>query len=213
MTDINKKLLNTMTLFTSSREKRLWFWAFIVFNTIYATLFMGRPLACQLRDQNVQAFFFVLGILLVGTAIIIHGVRTKPSKSEISILLGIIAVYVMFIFRLGASERSHVIEYSVLAIFIHKALVERVHQKKLILAPAFLALIFTSLIGVLDECIQIILPNRVFDHQDILFNVIAVTMAIGASALLTCVRKRIDRNKIKKETNNKHERTTKYNKH
>ncbi len=190
--------------FTSSREKRLWLWAFVVFATIYATLFIGRPLANQLRDQNIQAIFFLFGILLVGAAIIVHGLRTKPSKLEISILLGIIAVYVMFIFRLGAPERSHVMEYSVLAIFIHKALIERAHQRKLIVAPAFLAVIVAFLIGVLDESIQIILPNRVFDPQDILFNGIAVTVAVGASALLTEVRKRIEKTKIEKSTNAQH---------
>jgi hypothetical protein len=188
-----------MTTFTSLREKRLWLGSFIVFATIYATLFMGRPLASQLRDQNIQAVFFVVGILLIGAAIIIHGVRTKPGKMEISILLGIIAVYVLFIFRLGAPERSHVLEYSVLAIFIHKAFAERGNHRKLILTPSALAFIVAFLIGLMDEFIQIFLPNRVFDPLDILFNGIAVTMAIGTSALMTWLRKRVDKSKIDKK--------------
>jgi uncharacterized membrane protein YfcA len=177
-------------LFTSSREKRLWFSALVVFAAIYSVLFLGRPLANQLRDQNVQAFFFVFGLLLVGVAIIIHAVKTKPSKIELSVLIGIIAVYVMFIFRLGAPERSHVIEYSVLAILIHKALVERATQRKQIRWPALLAFVLAFLIGVMDECIQILLPNRVFDPQDIFFNGVAVTMAIGSNVFLTAIRKR-----------------------
>lgn len=187
-----------MPTFTSLREKRLWLWAVMVFATIFATLFMGRPLANQLRDQNVQAVFFVLGMLLVGGAIIVHAIRTKPGRLEISIWLGIIAVYVMFIFRLGAPERSHLIEYSVLTIFIHKALVERAQHRQLVLAPALLALLVAFLIGVLDESIQIVLPNRVFDPQDILFNGIAATMAIGVSVLLSWVRKRIAQAKAEK---------------
>lgn len=187
-----------MSLFTSSREGRLWFWAFIVFATIFSTLFIGRPLASQLRNQNVQAVFFICAILLVAAAIIVHGLKTKSSKIEISILLGIVAVYVMLFIRLGATERSHLIEYSVLAIFIHKALLERTDQQKSIRMPAFLALVVTFLIGVLDESIQVILPNRVFDPQDILFNGIAVTMAIGSSVLLTWLSNRIDMSKLKK---------------
>lgn len=187
-----------MPLFTSSRERRLWLWAFIVFATIFATLFIGRPLASQLRNQNIQAVFFMCGMLLVAAAVIVHGLRTNPGKIEMSILLGIIAVYVMFFFRLGAPERSHLMEYSVLAIFVHKALLERAVKQKLIYKPAILALVVTFLIGVLDESVQILLPNRVFDPQDILFNGIAVTMAIGSSALLAWSGKRIGRSKLKK---------------
>ena len=182
-------------LFTSSREKRLWFWAFAVFAAIFSTLFMEKTLANQLKDQNIQAVFFVFGMLLVAAAVIVHGLKTKPSRIELSILLGIVAVYVMFIFRLGAPERSHLMEYSVLAIFIHKALVERASQRKLILKPALFALAIAFLIGVLDEYIQIVLPNRVFDPQDILFNGIAVIMAIASSLLLIWARKRINKSK------------------
>ena len=180
-----------MALFTSVREKRFWIWAFLVFLAIYASLLMGRPLANQLRDQNIQAVFFVAGMLLATASVIVHGIVSKPGKIELAILLGIIAVYLMFIFRLGAPERSHVIEYSVLAIFMHKALLARAQKIKPILAPALMALVGASLIGVVDESLQLFLPNRVFDPIDILFNVIAVIMAIGAGTLLTWIRRRV----------------------
>ncbi len=182
-------------LFTSLREKRLWMGALAVFAAIYSTLFIGKPLANLLQDQDVQAIFFVAGMLLTTAAIIAHGLLTKPSGMELSILLGIIAVYMMLVFRMGAPERSHLIEYSVLAIFIHKALVERARKKKLILKPAFCALAITIFIGVLDECLQIVMPNRVFDLQDILFNMIAATMTILSGLLLNWARKRFDRSK------------------
>jgi len=47
------------------------------------------------------------------------------------------------------------------------------------------------LIGVLDECIQAFLPNRVFDPLDILFNALAAVMAVVASAALTWARRRM----------------------
>jgi hypothetical protein len=169
----------------------------VVFIAIFATLFIGRPLATYLGDQNLQAVFFVSGMLLVGAAILIHAIKTKPGRNEIAILLGVIAVYTMFIFRLGAPERSHLIEYSVLALCIHKALIERAHQGKAVHSPAFLAWVMAFLLGVLDEAIQIYLPNRVFDPLDILFNGLAVTMAIGSSALLNWARKRIKKSAIK----------------
>lgn len=179
-----------MTLFTSSKEKRLWMWALAVLVAIFSTLFVGKPLAEVFSNQDVQAVIFLLGMLLVGATIIVHAVRTKSSKAELAILLGIVAVYMMLILRLGIPERSHLIEYGVLAIFVHKALVERSLHKKLTLPPALLALMITFLIGVLDECIQLFLPNRVFDPEDIVFNGMAVTMALGANVLVNWVQKR-----------------------
>lgn len=110
---------------------------------------------------------------------------------EVVILLGMGAVYLMLILRLGLPERSHLIEYSVLAIFIHRALKERSHQTGRISKPALFAFIITFLIGVLDEGIQIILPNRVFDPVDILFNGIVITAAIGTAVVFTWLKKRL----------------------
>ena len=178
-----------MPLFTSSREKRLWCWVLAVLVAIFSTLFIGQPLVQLFSNQDIQAVFFVLGMVLVAATIIVHGFQTKPSKIEWTLLLGIIAVYQMLFLRLGLSERSHLIEYSVLAIFIHKALTERKNLDRQILNPALLTLVMAFLIGVIDECIQMVLPNRVFDPADIFFNGMAITMAIGARLLLTWIRK------------------------
>jgi len=180
-----------MSLFTSSREKYLWFWVLLVLATIISTLFIGRPFTNLLRDQNIQAVIFVLGMILVGVTTIVHALKTKPGKIEIAILLGIITVYTMFFFRLGAPERSHLIEYSVLAIFIHKALIERVKYGRQIYKPALLAILATVLIGVFDESIQLFLPNRVFDVNDIVFNGFAGLMAIGSTLILNWIHKKI----------------------
>lgn len=180
-----------MPLFTSSREKRLWLCAFLVLLTIFSTLFLGQPFAELLASQDVQAVFFLLVMVLVAAAIIAHGLKTKPNRIEITLLLGMAAVYIMFFLRLGLTERSHLMEYSILAIFIHMALKERLIQRKHVYKPALLAFIVTFLIGVLDECIQIFLPNRVFDINDILFNGLASLMAIGSALALNWVHKRI----------------------
>ena len=180
-----------MSFFTSAREKQLWLYVLIVLITIISTLFFGQPLIEWLSNQNIQAAIFLLAMLLVGTSILIHGLTARPSKTEMTIWIGFSAVYLLLFLRLGLPERSHLIEYSVLAIFIHKALIERVKGKQ-ILMPAFLALVITIIIGMLDECIQILLPNRVFDPVDILFNSLAGLLAIGASIVLHWVRKKIN---------------------
>jgi VanZ family protein len=55
--------------------------------------------------------------------------------------------------------------------------------------PPLLAVVATAALGLLDECIQAFLPSRVFDPLDILFNVLAGTMAVGASMALAWARK------------------------
>jgi len=177
-----------MPLFTSSREKQLWIYAFLVFIAIYSTLFIGQPLIEQFTNQGLQTIIFLFVMILIGVTIILHSLKAKPSKIKITIFLGIIAVYIMFFLRLGLAERTHLIEYSVLAIFIHKAITERFGSGNKIYKAALFSFAIAFFIGVFDESLQIVLPNRVFDFIDILFNGIAVVMALGLSIFLTWFR-------------------------
>ena len=179
-----------MTIFTSLREKKLWLWAFAVFAAIFSNLFIGQLITKIFNNQNTQAGILMFGMLLIGLAVTVHGLKTRPKKTEIAIWLGISAVYLLFFLRLGLAERSHLIEYSVLAIFIHKAFNERARHKKLP-NPALWAILLSTSIGVIDEGIQLFLPYRVFDYNDILFNLLASTMAVGASLLIAWVKKRV----------------------
>lgn len=178
-----------MTLFTSRREKRYWSYASLVLLAILLSLFIGQPLAQLIKNQFVQGALFIIGLLLTGIAILIHTLNKKTSRIEVIVIIGIVAVYALLLVRLANPERTHLIEYSILTIFIHKALIERQKQSKQILKPTVLALIITILIGVLDEGIQYYLPNRVFDLRDILFNAIAVIAAIFTHVALSWIRK------------------------
>ena len=79
-------------------------------------------------------------------------------------------------------ERTHLIEYGVVAVFIYEALNERANQCCCVGISTPLAVLLTALLGTLDECIQWLLPGRVFAVRDILSNVIA-----GVMAVITCV--------------------------
>ena len=174
--------------FSNSKERMYWLMAFAVTAAIYSTLFIGKPLADLLRSQDVQAIFFVAGMLLIAISILIYGIEKKPHRTELSAIIGLSAVYLMFIFRLGAPERSHLIEYSVLVILIHKALTIRFANNQSTLKTAILAFAFTFIIGIADELIQLALPNRIFDLRDIAFNGIAALMALTSSILLKKIR-------------------------
>lgn len=173
-----------MSLFASSRERHLWTWTLAVVAGIYSTLGLTPALAGVLRDRGLLTASFVLGMLLVAATAVTHGLRTRPGGAEIGVALGVAAVYFLVFVRMALpEERTHLIEYGVVAVFIHEALTERTGGDRR-LPMALLAALGTTLAGTLDESIQAFLPSRVFDPQDVLFNVLAGTMAITASMAL-----------------------------
>lgn len=176
-------------MFTSSREKRLWSYVLVVWGGIFASLFFGEPLAEIFSDQNWQAAVFLSSMLLIAITVLVHGVKTRPRSIDLVVWLGLIAVYLMVLLRLGLPERTHLIEYSVLALFMHRVLEERMGRDSRIWKPALLALGGTVLAGVADECLQLFLPDRVFDPVDIFFNSMAAFMAIGSLLVLKWTRR------------------------
>jgi VanZ family protein len=185
-----------MSLFTSNREKRLWILAFVVVVTIYSTVGLVWKIAATLHNYDLLAVFFVTGMLLVGATIVTQGLTVRPGGTEIVITLGLIATFFMAATRITLlEERSHLIEYSIVAVFIYEALKERKSHGAYVPNPGLIAIIATSIIGIIDEAIQAFLPSRVFDPQDISFNIFAAIFAIIASLILSWFRKWIRKRK------------------
>ena len=107
---------------------------------------------------------------------------------EIGVGVGVAVVYLLLCVRMAIPERSHLMEYSLVAVFVYEALTERVSQGRRVPLPAVAAILATSLVGVIDECIQAVLPERVFDWRDILFNILAAVVAVIGIASLRWAR-------------------------
>lgn len=183
-------------LFSSARERRLWAWTLVVVVTIYSTLGLATTLIEVLHNRELFDSTFLVGFFLIWAAILTQGLKVRPRRLEISVAFGIIAVYLMLFARMGIPERTHLFEYSVVALFIYEALTERASQGRRVPMRALLAILITSFIGALDEGIQLFLPNRVFDPIDILFNVIASVMGVSVSATLGWARGWVKRENI-----------------
>ena len=179
-----------MSLFTSDLERHLWLWALAVVVAIYSTLGPAQILVAALRERNLLRVSFTIVLFLVGAVIVWRWVKRRPGWREIGVALGVAAVYLFPWFRVETlEERTHLIEYSLVAILIHQALIERQRHGRHVPSPPTLAVVVTALLGLLDECIQAILPNRVFDLVDIGFNALAGLMAILASLALARARR------------------------
>ncbi len=176
--------------FSSERERRLWIWTAVVVAAIYSTLGLARTLAVWLGNDFFAVWLFLLGCILVLLTVVTQGLRVRPSGAEIAVALGVAAAYLLVFVRMAIpTERSHLVEYGVVAVLVYEALAERASQGRRVPVPALLAILLTSVIGTLDEGIQWLLPSRTFDPVDILFNVLAAVMAVTASAALGGARR------------------------
>ncbi len=176
--------------FSSDRERHLWGWTAAVVLAIYATLGLARMLADALGGTGIGAGLFILGCLLVLATVVTQGLKVRPSGAEIGVALGVIAVYLLIFVRMSVpTERSHLVEYGVVAVFVYEALSERARQGRTVPFPALLAVLATAAVGTIDELIQLLLPSRVFDPVDILFNVLAAVMAVATTAALAWARR------------------------
>ncbi len=182
-----------MFAFTSARERRFWFWALAVTVAIYSTLGLAGALAEVLRERDLLGVAFGVGFLLVVAAIVLSALKTRPGRREVWIALGVAAVYGMVVVRMGIgpAERTHLFEYGLLAVLIHQALSERAKHGRGFGSPAVLAITATALLGWLDEGIQALLPNRVYDLRDVGINALAGLMAIVASLVLARAQRRL----------------------
>jgi VanZ family protein len=192
-----------MVEFVSRRERRLWFWTLAVVVAIYSTLGLTQTLAGVLRDRDMldATFFFVF--LVLEASIVVIALRSRPGITEVGVVVGVIAVYLLAFSRMASpEERTHLFEYGLLAILILEALRERSIHVHLISDPSLLAIGAAGTLGVVDEVIQWFIPNRVFDPIDIGFNTLAAVMAVATSLALGWAKRRKSDRSLRRRLNN-----------
>jgi VanZ family protein len=175
--------------FTSRRERRLWLWALVVLVGIFVTLPLASTLPERFRNEDVVAVAFGTALLLVAVAVLTQGLKTRPGGMELGVALGVGTVIMLVFVRTAIPERSHLIEYGVLAILVYEALAERKANGAQVPPPALLAIAATAFVGLLDEGIQLFLPSRVFDPLDLVFNTGAAVAAVLAMLALGWARR------------------------
>ena len=148
-----------MSLFSSRRERRLWLWTLAVVVAIYSTLGLAGTLAAELRKYGLldASTLGLIAMFLLGATILTLGLRVRPSGFEIAVMFGVAFAYLLLILRSTylPEERTHLMEYGVVGMFIHAALAERASQgRRVPLAPVVCRRFLPQRWGAVDEGIQ-----------------------------------------------------------
>ena len=177
-------------MFSSDRERRLWLWTLVVVVAIYSTLGPAREVVGALRERNLLRVTVVVAVLLVVVPVVWRWARRRPGWDEVGVGVGVALSYWMVALRVdNPAERTHLFEYGIVAALIYAALLERGRNGWPVKWPAALTVAVTAVLGLVDEGIQAVLPSRVFDWNDVLFNGFAGAMVIVARLALAPVRR------------------------
>ncbi|MGR3175636.1 MAG: VanZ family protein [Candidatus Scalindua sp.] len=138
---------------------------------IYSTLYIMRPILNFLKmtlkgylNLSVVAMFLI--ILSLVLAHIISN-RERYGVSQYLWFLFICCLYGLAIYIVDVPEEQvHFIEYGILSALIYLALTHDINNRSIFFLSALIVFVF----GTIDEAIQWLLPNRVFDIRDLVMN-------------------------------------------
>lgn len=192
---------------TSSRERLYWALGGAVVLVTWSTLKWARAAAEWLReagmiDQSMWAIFAV-----AGGSVLLFVVRKRPRWLELAVLGGFGLVYLLTILSLmgRAEETLHFVQYGLVGGLFYAALTERRSRstgspstgspspRRWLGRPGAagaVAFLMTGAAGWIDEGIQHLLPERVYDLRDVAFNAAAGALAIAAIASRRWARSR-----------------------
>lgn len=176
--------------FRSAQERWLWTCALCVQLGIWATLPLAGRLVGWLEGWYPLELVFFVAFVALMSAVAWAALRSPRRTPRDWLVAALVAVSALLVTRTGIPlvERSHLIEYGLLAVLIFHALDARRAAGGAVRWVALPAIGGTALLGLVDEAIQAVLPGRVFDPRDLLFNGLAAVSTVGMTVLLRAIR-------------------------
>ena len=168
------------------REKEIISWAYAVLwaGLTFVTVPYVRVGVVYISD-NVGAGLFTYTVVLVvcaAAAFALYSIRRRATFWSCFWLVGIAGLIVYLAFGLAGGspvEAIHYVQYGTLSVFLFRAFSHRVRDYSIYLAVTLIC----TLAGMIDETIQWLAPDRVFDLRDIWLNFKAAALVqIGLAA-------------------------------
>jgi VanZ family protein len=144
---------------------------------IYSTLGVVRSVSNFLRDRGVLRFTVFAAFMLAACALVVlvfHDRRNRSWRVIVALAIAFITYAALVVPMQMPEEKIHFIEYGVVAMLARLSTPERWSEGRRF-AVSFL---FVVAAGWMDEIIQGILPNRVYDLRDVGFNAAAGLIAL-----------------------------------
>ena len=177
-----------MSPFRSARERRLWIAVAVAVGALLAALYPLQFLLDALRSRNLLRLSIAALFLFCATATVGALARRRAPLSAWLVLAATGAVYAGLALAMEVpQERLHLVEYGALALLVRAAVAESVAVRALgeqVTSVDIWALGAVTLIGWLDEAVQGVLPNRMYDLRDVAWNALAAGLALAAAAAM-----------------------------
>lgn len=178
-------------------ERRWWRISFAYLAGIYLSLYPLQFVLDFLRARNLLRLSLAALFVAAAAAVAIWMRRRQAGRLEWLALSGVGAVYAALLERMTIlQERLHLLEYGLLALGFRAALEARRRRG---VGPAGAGWVpvgawaLTASAGWLDEGIQAVLPNRVYDLRDVGFNALAGALSLASASALEAARRRARR--------------------
>ena len=153
---------------------RSWTWVVLWILVIYATIPLARRLVASVDNQFGREVFLYLCLLPFAYVGFVawRSLRSRqPSRSAYLCLLSVLLAFAFGIYQLRdiPEEALHVVQYALLSLLFYRALSHRLRDYTIF--P--LAVIATGMVGIVDEYVQWVVPDRYYDVADIRINFFA----------------------------------------
>ena len=170
-----------MPLTHSSRERRLWWTAAALVALVWSSIFTAGALRRLQEVPGLLEIAFSTAFLLFAAGIAVRGWARGDRATELWLRSAVVIAAGMWIVRSGlsAADRTHVFEFGLIALVIDAALRERSSAGRSIRWPGVWAILMTASLGWLDEGVQALHPNRVYDLRDVGVDAAAAVLAVG----------------------------------
>ena len=186
-----------MALFRSTRERRLWLAVAMAVAALLAALYPLQFALDALRARNLLRLTIGGLFLLCAAAGAVVLVRRRAPLAAWLVGIAAGAVYAGCALAMEVpQERLHLVEYGALALLLREAIAASVAARpggRRVSNVDVWALGAATATGWLDEAVQGILPNRMYDLRDVGFNALAAALALVAAAALRAVTVGVER--------------------
>lgn len=172
-------------MFRNVSERRLWITAAVLQAAILVSLSLGDNVVRFLRGNNLLRL--TVGLALAASVITLGVLLKRAAVPPRTILIGagLVVFYGLALVRIERpEEKLHLVEYGAVTALVFAAVRTRYLPARRLGLALLVAFLIGSALGWLDEGVQYLLPDRVYEIRDVLLNVQAAGMAAASCWLL-----------------------------